>query len=155
MTKTDTQSNSTYTSQLKKLRSERIYDHLCNNTPVDITGIRLGDFAAIGDENPVVNYHILILTDNDRGFSYNMVMPWTTTVEPDLDDMVLFIKELRDTVDELYAQYSSDPDVPLHLATNYNELQESGIERYLDELTAIAKGSMDDKPLPERLAGQQ
>jgi hypothetical protein len=132
---------------MKENRVNQLYDFLSNETPMDISNIRLGDMASISDDNPVVNYHFLMLTDNDRGFSYNMLMPWISSVEPDLDDMVLFIKAVKAEVDGLYEKYGAGADIPLHLAVNYNEMQESGIDEYLDELAAIAGGSRDHEPL--------
>jgi hypothetical protein len=43
------------------------------------------------------------------------------------------------------------PNIPLHFATNYRDLQESGIEPFLDELADIASGSMDHEPIPDGL----
>lgn len=61
--------------------------------------------------------------------------------------MVLFIKSLRDEVDVLYEQ-DQKADIPLHMATNYKEMEESGIGEYLDELAAIAGGSRDHELMP-------
>lgn len=69
--------------QLKKNRAGRVYAHLRNETPIDLSSFRFGDFADLDDGNPAGNYQVLVLTNNHYGFSSNMIMRWISSIEPD------------------------------------------------------------------------
>jgi len=110
-----------------------------------ISDDRLGDFTE--DAGEASNSRIVMITNDARGFSNNMVMPWHSHDAPALVEVVTWMADMYRRVKEQHASHGFSADPEQVDACNYNALIESEISRIILSLAELIEQESESESM--------